>query len=327
MKILQIDGGGCKGVIPAIVLSRLEELMGKRCCEVFDQITGTSTGAIIGGALAWGMEAKRIEQLYREVLPELFKFNPLYLLTHGVKYDRRKFIAALEREIMDSNGLMVGDMGGVKTKLVVTAFNLCSGRTHFIQSDNAQEKRIRLVDAISWSALSAAFYFGKIVEPKFTWSEFRAEGYYRPQEIKGAAFQDGGQGVNNCTLEYNLIETLARASRDKTIIVSLGCGDPSMVRPLDDVKNFGTIRQIGAFSKQARSEATQEQVMGGCYVSEHNPNVTVYRINITIPEKIDKLDGVRHIPEYINIGKYLAENKIDQSLVNFLLKGDENGKS
>jgi patatin-like phospholipase/acyl hydrolase len=43
-KILQIDGGGLKGIIPATVLAHFEEVLRKRCSEVFDLITGTSTG-------------------------------------------------------------------------------------------------------------------------------------------------------------------------------------------------------------------------------------------------------------------------------------------
>ena len=51
-KILQIDGGGIRGIIPAVILSYLEEKCGKPLCQCFDLITGTSTGAIIGGAIA-----------------------------------------------------------------------------------------------------------------------------------------------------------------------------------------------------------------------------------------------------------------------------------
>jgi hypothetical protein len=47
LKILSIDGGGIRGIIPAMVLARIEELTGKPISELFDLIAGTSTGGIL----------------------------------------------------------------------------------------------------------------------------------------------------------------------------------------------------------------------------------------------------------------------------------------
>jgi uncharacterized protein len=47
VRVLAIDGGGIRGIIPALVLARIEELTGRRACELFDLIAGTSTGGII----------------------------------------------------------------------------------------------------------------------------------------------------------------------------------------------------------------------------------------------------------------------------------------
>jgi predicted acylesterase/phospholipase RssA len=46
-KILAIDGGGIRGVIPAYILQQLEAQLSKQCFELFDVIAGTSTGGII----------------------------------------------------------------------------------------------------------------------------------------------------------------------------------------------------------------------------------------------------------------------------------------
>ena len=45
-KILSIDGGGIRGLIPAIILSEIELKTGKSIAKNFDLITGTSTGGI-----------------------------------------------------------------------------------------------------------------------------------------------------------------------------------------------------------------------------------------------------------------------------------------
>ena len=52
MKVLSIDGGGIRGLIPAVVLAAVEERCGKRIAEAFDLLAGTSTGGILALALA-----------------------------------------------------------------------------------------------------------------------------------------------------------------------------------------------------------------------------------------------------------------------------------
>jgi len=51
-KILAIDGGGIRGIIPATVLMEIEKQTGKRVAELFDLIAGTSTGGILAVGLA-----------------------------------------------------------------------------------------------------------------------------------------------------------------------------------------------------------------------------------------------------------------------------------
>lgn len=45
--ILSIDGGGVRGIIPAVILARLEKELGKRVHEMFNLVSGTSTGGIL----------------------------------------------------------------------------------------------------------------------------------------------------------------------------------------------------------------------------------------------------------------------------------------
>ncbi|MBU6410555.1 MAG: patatin-like phospholipase family protein, partial [Verrucomicrobia bacterium] len=46
-RILCIDGGGMRGLIPAVVLAELERKAKKPCHEIFDLISGTSIGGIL----------------------------------------------------------------------------------------------------------------------------------------------------------------------------------------------------------------------------------------------------------------------------------------
>ncbi len=51
-RILSIDGGGTRGLIPALLLQHIEKQAGKPAAELFDLIVGTSTGGIIAACLS-----------------------------------------------------------------------------------------------------------------------------------------------------------------------------------------------------------------------------------------------------------------------------------
>jgi len=51
-RILSIDGGGLRGIIPVLVLMEIEKRTGKRIHEMFDLVAGTSTGGLISCAVS-----------------------------------------------------------------------------------------------------------------------------------------------------------------------------------------------------------------------------------------------------------------------------------
>ena len=50
-KVLSIDGGGIRGVIPAVLLQHIEERTGTPIASLFDLLVGTSTGGILAAGL------------------------------------------------------------------------------------------------------------------------------------------------------------------------------------------------------------------------------------------------------------------------------------
>jgi patatin-like phospholipase/acyl hydrolase len=75
-RILSIDGGGIRGILPLAILARLEtvHLRGRSIADYFDLIAGTSTGGIIALGLARGLTANEILNIYirrgGEVFPD-----------------------------------------------------------------------------------------------------------------------------------------------------------------------------------------------------------------------------------------------------------------
>ena len=58
-KVLSIDGGGIRGIIPSLVLDYLERESSKPISELFDLCVGTSSGGIIALGLAQADAAGR----------------------------------------------------------------------------------------------------------------------------------------------------------------------------------------------------------------------------------------------------------------------------
>ena len=79
LRVLSIDGGGMRGLYTVAYLLSLTQryavTRGEDELDIgkgFDLITGTSTGAIIAGALAAGVSLDRVSALYRKRGPEIF---------------------------------------------------------------------------------------------------------------------------------------------------------------------------------------------------------------------------------------------------------------
>jgi patatin-like phospholipase/acyl hydrolase len=74
MRVLAIDGGGIRGLIPALVCTEIERRSGRRVFELFDLIAGTSTGGIIACAVCAPdpLPASELVKLYEEEGPDIF---------------------------------------------------------------------------------------------------------------------------------------------------------------------------------------------------------------------------------------------------------------
>ena len=71
--LLSIDGGGIRGIIPALALLKLEQTTGKPARESFSFVAGTSTGALLASAIAAGIPASQIVEIYKNRIRDIFK--------------------------------------------------------------------------------------------------------------------------------------------------------------------------------------------------------------------------------------------------------------
>jgi len=105
LRILSIDGGGTRALMTFEMLKHLKQITGCEVHEMFDIIGGTSTGAIIAGALGvMKKPVEEVEALYRELISKIFAKHPLNsskMLFTRAQYDTSVFEKLLQRECGD----------------------------------------------------------------------------------------------------------------------------------------------------------------------------------------------------------------------------------
>jgi uncharacterized protein len=166
-RILSIDGGGIRGIIPAVVLSEIEQRSGKRIAELFDMIAGTSTGGILSLALAapgddgaprWS--ARDLVTLYVENGPVIFRRS----LWHWVRS-----AGSILDEKYPADGLesvLKGYFGDVRlshalAEVLVTAYDIEGRDPFFFKRRDARESPDRDYPmwAVARATSSAPTYF------------------------------------------------------------------------------------------------------------------------------------------------------------------------
>jgi hypothetical protein len=101
-RILALDGGGVRGAITVAFLERIEAILSQRLGiearlgDWFDLVGGTSTGALIAGALALGFRTEQIKEFYLRLATRAFQPT-----RWGIPLFQAKFNAAgLRAEIL-----------------------------------------------------------------------------------------------------------------------------------------------------------------------------------------------------------------------------------
>src|SRR6476620_5328457 len=115
-RILSLDGGGVRGVITVAFLERIEAVLRERSGEGllsdwFDLIGGTSTGAIVGCALALGKTTDELRDIYYRLAPRAFRRSfrmPLFQAKFNAAGLRREIAAFIGDRTLDTADLRTG---------------------------------------------------------------------------------------------------------------------------------------------------------------------------------------------------------------------------
>ena len=235
VRILSIDGGGIRGIIPAMVLAELEDRAGKPASELFDLIGGTSTGGILAlaltrpgedGAPAWS--AATLVNLYESEGPEIFS-RPIGHQLRTIrglideKYPSEGLDAALGRYLGEAR------LSEALTDVLITAYETERRRPFFFKSAAARIEPERDFTMAAAARATAA-----------------APTYFEPSrlEVGGTAeyfsLVDGGVFATNPAM-CAYAEVRRHQPGADVVMLSLGTGELTRPLPYDDVKDWGLV--------------------------------------------------------------------------------------
>jgi predicted acylesterase/phospholipase RssA len=254
-KILSIDSGGIRGIIPAIILAEIEERAGQPVCNLFDFFAGTSTG----GMLVLGLNcpdpalrssplcsATEVARLFHAWGSRVFG-NKLakadQLLSEKNSEDR---IEEMLREYFGNARLS----HSIKPTMV-TAFDLAAGQPFFFNSARTVRNLGR--DVFMWQAARATTAVPTHFAP-FRLPASRSP-FSHSQEVQ---LVDGSLFASNPAM-CALAEAHALfPAEDDFVLISLGCGE--VPRASASAKSEKKRRRILDFSLTAQSDCVDHQM-------------------------------------------------------------------
>jgi patatin-like phospholipase/acyl hydrolase len=224
-RILSIDAGGTRGAYPVYLLQKIQQEWNVDLTQFFDLIIGTSSGSILGTAVALEYPLEKVLDFFvnaseKVLLPQRFSL-------HGFlksKYQKEFLEKAVYSAIGDTT------FAAVKKPLIIPATDIEQGEPYVFKSGYTAESKthdaVRLVDAIV-SSCSAPLYFD-------------------PHRTEGRLLSDGGLWAKNPAL-VAVVETLGVFKRipEEIRVLSLGTGIEKVTYTAEEgkSKNWGLMQE------------------------------------------------------------------------------------
>ncbi len=235
IKILSIDGGGVRGIIPAVLLAEIEKRTGRSIADCFDLLAGTSTGAIITAGLALPNEngkpkysAKEAVQFYKKEARNAFKKSLWYTLLHlgnilGPKYEKEGLESVLEKYFGDTH------LKDALTELLIPSYELESREAFFFKKAHAVDEDLDfLIKDIVLAASAAPTFFPP---KKLTHPITRAT----------MAMIDGGVFANNPAM-CALVEAMRMWPKESYLVLSVGTGRLDLPITFNKAMSWGLVK-------------------------------------------------------------------------------------
>jgi hypothetical protein len=297
-RILSLDGGGVRGIMELIVLSKVEEVLGLAILDLFDFVIGTSTGGILALTLSMTNKANASDciDLAKQCIRAAFGSTcilPAWYL--GYKYETSNFFEFLYSQFGDKK-LLFGCNKNVKvavtscvadstlTEVLFTSYDRKIIKTLVQHKVYDPPKRFSVVDVAL--ATSAAPTYLPIVE------------------AEGITFVDGGLR-HNCPAEIGLQEC-QRLWPEKSCDFLLSVGTGTYKKNNIKIDNTFSLKFVKVITDLVTNS---EDIWNRVRASIDDKN-KCFRINPELKSEI-KLDDKDKIEELINTTNEYLNSNID----------------
>ena len=232
-RILSIDGGGIRGIIPAMVLAEIEKSTQKPIIELFDVIAGTSTGGILACGLcvpnAEGAAKFPASELVDLYLHEGRRIFPCHLFERFTEHFEAKYPASGIEQVLHEY-LGESRLSNVLTELFVTAYDIERRKPKFFRSRDARQDPAKdhLLWMVARATSAAPTYFEPFKLPRADPGDYEAliDGGVFANNPAMCAYVDGSTGPGQVRPEG-------------VLLVSLGTGSQNRPLMYDRVKDWG----------------------------------------------------------------------------------------
>jgi patatin-like phospholipase len=287
---IAIDGGGIRGVIVTRALSMLEQKLQRPIHESARLYAGTSTGSIISAALAAGLSAARIHDLYLALGDTIFRksWRTLLFPLSRFRYPQEPLAAALHEQLGD---LRMKDLWADLrlTDVVITSFDVLRNKTLFIKPWKLQYQDWLLSEAVLASSCVPT--------------------YFPP--VQGR-YVDGGVGsyANPCYLAAYELNFCLGWKPEETTLISLGTGrSPELVKPGDPGRLYAW-NWLEPILDAFLSSASDQQVR---LVETFFKKLDFRRFQVDLKDALP-MDDVSSIPELLQYGEEMGNMMLNDEL-------------
>ncbi|MCE2993032.1 MAG: patatin-like phospholipase family protein [Alphaproteobacteria bacterium] len=318
-RVLSVDGGGIRGIIPARILKELELRADKPLTKLFDLGVGTSTGGIIVIAASlvddYGsplFPADAMIDLYLNKGSEIFEISTARKLFSGdglfkAKIDRTNIDKLLEEYFTDHK------LSDAFFPIAVTSYDLDTCKPHIWSTlDSWKNPKIdAYMKDVAGATSAAPTYFS----PKPITMKDGSTHYF----IDGGMFQNNPQIVP--LLE--VIKLDANIDRSDMLMVSIGTGTAELALKGKDLVDAGII----GWMQGAR--LIDVMMDGASDFSDLEGNIIYpnrYRIQVDISSELSEMDKPENGPLLLAAAEnWIAQNSsmLDKIVDDLLLQEKE----
>lgn len=235
-KVLSIDGGGIRGMLPARLLHEFEKTLKKPISEIFDLIAGTSTGGILALCLTKPdkngkpkYSALDILDLYVKEGKRIFDKSPWRsTMSLGNLVDAKFAIEGIE-EVLD---IYLGNtkLSEALTSVIIPSYEIEQRMPFFFKSRRAKEDPdydYYMRDVARATSAAPTYFESKKLNVK--------------PPVEYFALIDGGVFANNPAMCAYSEAKKVFGNNEEIIMVSVGTGQLTRQITYDESKNWGVL--------------------------------------------------------------------------------------